>query len=351
MFKKHRIVNILAAFLAVSFVLSGCSSDTELNQGELSGSLEPQPLENPVTLKVSIATNNEGFAALKVADVAGEFAKENITIEYVALPSTEAIPALASGLVDVSAFGITVPFFNAIAGGAEVKMVYAGAENAEASGLFVKSEIADQGAAALKGKIIGLSQGWGQMATVIIEEHLATGGLTLDDLEVAIIPIEDIALSLDSGVIDMAHFGPPNSLLFLENGKAKKVVGYPKGARNLGYAFGPRLLEEEPEIGQAFIRALMRTTENYLNGDYKADPEKLAIFAEAIDVTEEDALLTESVDFTTFSQSEIDNGAFDFYRKVQELWIRLGDLLTYEEPLTPSEYADWSFVQRILDNK
>ncbi|MGA1247488.1 MAG: ABC transporter substrate-binding protein [Candidatus Nanopelagicales bacterium] len=351
MFKKHRIVNILAAFLAVSFDLSGCSSDTELNQGELSGSLEPQPLENPVTLKVSIATNNEGFAALKVADVAGEFAKENITIEYVALPSTEAIPALASGLVDVSAFGITVPFFNAIAGGAEVKMVYAGAENAEASGLFVKSEIADQGAAALKGKIIGLSQGWGQMATVIIEEHLATGGLTLDDLEVAIIPIEDIALSLDSGVIDMAHFGPPNSLLFLENGKAKKVVGYPKGARNLGYAFGPRLLEEEPEIGQAFIRALMRTTENYLNGDYKADPEKLAIFAEAIDVTEEDALLTESVDFTTFSQSEIDNGAFDFYRKVQELWIRLGDLLTYEEPLTPSEYADWSFVQRILDNK
>ncbi|MGA1324294.1 MAG: ABC transporter substrate-binding protein [Candidatus Nanopelagicales bacterium] len=300
---------------------------------------------------MSIATNNEGFAALKVADVAGEFAKENITIEYVALPSTEAIPALASGLVDVSAFGITVPFFNAIAGGAEVKMVYAGAENAEASGLFVKSEIADQGAAALKGKIIGLSQGWGQMATVIIEEHLATGGLTLDDLEVAIIPIEDIALSLDSGVIDMAHFGPPNSLLFLENGKAKKVVGYPKGARNLGYAFGPRLLEEEPEIGQAFIRALMRTTENYLNGDYKADPEKLAIFAEAIDVTEEDALLTESVDFTTFSQSEIDNGAFDFYRKVQELWIRLGDLLTYEEPLTPSEYADWSFVQRILDNK
>ncbi|MFZ9309629.1 MAG: ABC transporter substrate-binding protein [Candidatus Nanopelagicales bacterium] len=300
---------------------------------------------------MSIATNNEGFAALKVADVAGEFAKENITIEYVALPSTEAIPALASGLVDVSAFGITVPFFNAIAGGAEVKMVYAGAENAEASGLFVKSEIADQGAAALKGKIIGSSQGWGQMSSLIIEEYLATGGLTLDDLEVAIIPIEDIALSLDSGVIDMAYFGPPNSLLFLENGKAKKVVDYPKSARNLGYAFGPRLLEEEPEIGQAFIRALMRTTENYLNGDYKADPEKLAIFAEAIGVTEEDALLTESVDFTTFSQSEIDNGAFDFYRKVQELWIRLGDLLTYEEPLTPSEYADWSFVQRILDNK
>lgn len=351
MFKKRRVVNILAAFLAVSFVLSGCSSDTELNQGELSGSLEPQPLENPVTLKVSIATNNEGFAALKVADVAGEFAKENITIEYVALPSTEAIPALASGLVDVSAFGITVPFFNAIAGGAKVKMVYAGADNAEASGLFVKSEIADQGAAALKGKIIGLSQGWGQMATVIIEEYLATGGLTLDDLEVAVIPIEDIALSLDSGVIDMAHFGPPNSLLFLENGKAKKVIGYDKGIRNLGYAFGPRLLEEEPEIGQAFIRALMRTTENYLYGDYKADPEKLAIFAEAIGVTEEDALLTESVDFTTFSQSEIDNGAFDFYRKVQELWIRLGDLMTYEEPLTPTEYADWSFVQRILDNK
>jgi NitT/TauT family transport system substrate-binding protein len=349
--RKSRFVTSLLAVFSLAFILSACGSESATNQGELSGSLEPQPLENPVTLKVSIATTNEGFAALKVADVAGEFAKENITIEYVALPSTEAIPALASGLVDVSAFGITVPFFNAIAGGAKVKMVYAGADNADASGLFVKSELADQGAAALKGKTIGLSQGWGQMASVIIEEYLATGGLTLDDLEVAVIPIEDIALSLDSGVIDMAHFGPPNSLLFLENGKAKKVTGYAKGVRNLGYAFGPRLLEEEPEVGQAFIRALMRTTENYLNGDYKADPEKLAIFAEAIGVSQEDALLTESVDFTTFSQAQIDDGAFDFYQKVQELWIRLGDLMTYETPLEPSEYADWSFVQRILDNQ
>ncbi len=351
MFQRITLIKSTLVAFALALALSACGSEAATNQGELSGSLEPQPLENPVTLKVSIATTNEGFAALKVADVAGEFAKENITIEYVALPSTEAIPALASGLVDVSAFGITVPFFNAVAGGAEVKMVYAGADNSVASGLYVKSDIADQGPAALKGKSIGLSQGWGQMASVIIEEYLATGGLTLDDLEVAVIPIEDIVLSLDSGVIDMAHFGPPSSLLFEENGKAKRVAGYEKGIRNLGYAFGPRLLKDEPEVGQAFIRALMRTTANYLNGDYKADPEKLAIFAEAIGVSEEDALLTESVDFTTFSQTEIENGAFDFYRKVQDLWIRLGDLMTYEVPLEPSDYADWSFVQRILDGK
>lgn len=351
MFRFVTRFKILFSVVVLTLVLGACGSESSTNQGELTGSLEPQPLENPVTLKVSIATTNEGFGALKVADAAGEFAKENITIEYVSLPSTEALPALASGLVDVSAFGITVPFFNAVASGADIKMVYAGASNSKYGGLYVRSELADLGPSALKGKTIGLSQGWGAGASVVIEKYLAQGDLTLDDLEVAVIPIEDIALSLDSGVIDMAFIGPPSSLFFIKNGKAKSVAVYDETVRNLGYAFGTRLLKEEPEIGQAFIRALMRTTETYLTGDYKANPETLALYAEALEITEEDALLTESVDFQPFSQSEIDAGAFDFYTEVQDLWIRLGDLMTFDTPLKTSDYLDWSFVQRILDNK
>jgi len=54
--------------------------------------------------------------------------------------------------------------------------------------------------------------------------------------------------------------------------------------------------------------------------------------------------------FSYFSQSDIDSGAFEIYTRAQDLWLRAG-LLSYEELLEPSDYADWSFVQRILDNK
>lgn len=347
----QKVTRILGAFIGLVLMLAACSStSTTNNSSELSGSLEPQPLANPVTLKVSVATPNEGYNALRLADYLGEFAKENITIEFVTLPSTESMPALATGLIDVAAFGMTVPFFNAVAGGADIRMVMVGAEATNAGGVYVRSDLADLGPEALKGKILGLSQGWGQTTAVVLEEYLKSGGLTINDVELTTIAIEDLTASLDSGIIDMTILSPPATALFQKNGKAKLVAKFENGERTIGYGFGKRLLSDEPEVGQAFIRALLRTTNTYLTGDYKANPETLAALAAANNLTEADVLLTESVSFYVYSQSEIENGAFDVYTKAQDLWLRAG-LLSYEKLLKPSDYADWSFVQRILDNQ
>lgn len=341
----------LSALVVLLFALVACSnSTTENTSGELSGSLEPQPLANPVTLKVSIASPNETYSAVRLANITGEFEKENITIEFVTIPSTESMPALATGLIDVAAFGVTAPFFNAVAGGADIRMVMVGSESSAASGVYVRSDLAEQGAAALKGKTLGLSLGWGQTSAVILEDYLKSAGLTIDDVEVATIPLEELAGSLDSGVIDVSILAPPASLLFEKNGNATRVARFENSERTAGYAFGKRLLTDEPEIGQAFIRALIRTINTYLTGDYKANAETRALLAEANAVTEEDLVLTESVSFSIFSQSEIENGAFDIYTRAQDLWLR-ADLLSYDELLEPSDYTDWSFVQRILDNQ
>lgn len=340
----------LTALVVLLFALVACSNSTTENaNGELSGSLEPQPLATPVTLKVSIASPNETYSAVRLANLLGEFEKENITLEIVAIPSTESMPALASGLIDVAAFGITAPFFNAVAGGADIRMVMVGSESSAASGVYVRSDLAEQGAAGLKGKTLGLSLGWGQTSAVPLEEYLKSADLTIDDVEIATIPLEELAGSLDTGVIDLSILAPPASLLFEKNGNAKRVAGFENGERTAGYAFGPRLLKDEPEIGQAFIRALMRTINTYLTGDYKANAETRALLAEANAVTEDDLVLTESVSFSIFSQSDIENGAFDIYTRAQDLWSR-ADLLSYENLLEPNDYTDWSFVQRILDS-
>ena len=345
------LFRFLAAGIALTLILSACGSESTTNTGsELSGSLEPQPLENPVTLKVSIASPNETFNAVRVADFAGELEKENIKIEYVTLPSTESIPALATGTIDVAAVGVTVALFNAVAGGADVRFVMMGGESPTASGVYVHSDLADLGPTALKGKTLGLSLGWGQTSSVLLEDYLQSGGLTIDDIEVATIPLEDLAMSLDTKVIDMTVLSPPSSLLFEKNGNAKVVARFENSERIAGYAFGPRLLKEEPAVGQAFIRALMRTINTYFVGDYKSNPDTLTLISKAMNLDEQDVLLTESISFRVFSQNEVNNGAFDIYARAQDLWKRAG-LLTYEELLEPSQYTDWSFVQRILDNQ
>lgn len=343
------VLRKFTSIFALLIALAACGSTAgSENSGELSGSLEPQPLENPVTLTVSIATPNESYNALRLANYLGEFEKENITLEFVTIPSTESMPALATGTIDVAAMGMTVPFFNAVAGGADIRLVMVGSESTTAGGVYVRSDLADIGPEALKGKILGLSQGWGQTSAVVLEEYLNSGGIAIEDVEIATIPIEDLAISLDSGVIDYTILAPPAANLFQKNGKAKLVARFENGERTAGYAFGKRLLVDEPEVGQAFIRALMRTTNTYLTGDYKSNPETLAALAAANGVAEADLLLTESVSFYIYTQSEINSGAFEIYTKAQDLWLRAG-LLTYEKLLTPSEYADWSFVQRIFD--
>ena len=59
----------LSALVVLLFALVACgNSTTENTSGELSGSLEPQPLASPVTLKVSIASPNETYSAVRLAN-------------------------------------------------------------------------------------------------------------------------------------------------------------------------------------------------------------------------------------------------------------------------------------------
>lgn len=341
---------IVASLLSV-FLIAGCSSTTASSEGELSGSLDPQPLENPVTLKVSVSGTSELWSAVRLADSTGEFAKENISLEYVTLPSTESVPALVSGSVDVVALGVTIPFFNAIAGGAGIKITFLGPDLSPDAGFYVQSDLADQGPAALKGKKVGLSQGWGQIGAVPIRDYLATAGLTLSDVEIVTVPLEDLAVSLDSGVIDATWLQPPSTNIFIENGKAKRVIGNPNNEAGGAYAFGTRLLSEEPEIGQAFIRAMMRTVNTYLLGDYKANAETVDLLATALGLTADEIKKTKSTNFAVYTENQIQTERTLLYTQAQELWLELGGLLTFESPLPADDYIDWSFVQRILDNQ
>ena len=335
-------VKRVAAVAIVALSLSACSVPAQENGGDgtlVPSSLEPRALPERTVLKVSSAGSFEFMTALYVAEAFGELEKENITIEYVTLPSGDAIPALGLGQVDVSCVGIAATLFNAVADGADVRLVLPGPSSPNGDGLWVSTAYAEK--PDKMGAIrIANSQGRAWLGIVPVKRYLDDIGLNLDAADFQTLPIADLATALELGSVDAAWLNSPAHLPFEERGTATRVASYEGSEVATGFAFGPRLLREEPEVGQAFIRALMRTIQTHLTADYKSNPEIVAALAKSLGLSEAQIAGGAELDFGFEFDPTLQTAA-------QEIWIGFGDILSYDEPLAPDAYIDPRFTQSI----
>ena len=331
-----------AALAIVSLSLTACTSPAQEMGGDAiltPSSLEAHPLAERTVLKVSSVGNYEFMTALFVAEAMGELEKENIAIEYVTLPSAEAIPALGLGQVDVSLLGISAPLFNSIAEGADVRLVFPGPSSPNGDGLWVSTAYLDNPDKA--GTIrIGNSQGSAWLGVVPVERYLESQGMYLGDVEFQQLPIADLATALELGSVDAAWLNSPAHLPFQEQGSATLVAQYEGSEVATGVAFGPRLLRTEPEVGQAFVRALMRTIQTYLSAGYKSNPTIVAALAKSLALSEAQVGAGNDLKFSFELDPTLPTNA-------QRIWIDLGDILSYSDPLAPEAYIDSRFVESI----
>lgn len=341
--KKKSFIKVLFLSVAV-LILSACApiaaNQTESQQLETS-TLDPRPLEESTVLKVSSAGNFEFLSALYLADELGEFEKENIVIEYVTLPSVDAIPALALGQVDVSAIGVAATLFNNIAEGADVKLVFSGPQPLAYDGLWLRSDF-DPVKSPSKMRI-GNSQGAAWLGIVPVAKYLKEQNLLLAEVEFQQLPIGDLATALDLGAVDAAWLNSPAHVPFVESGTAQLVASYEGDVSGTAFAFGPRLLGQEPEVGQAFIRALMRTILEQLGPGYKDNPNTVQLLAERLGISQEQLTSLPELIFGTTYNSELAVEA-------QLLWLELGGILSYESPLLEDSFVDNRFINSINAN-
>jgi NitT/TauT family transport system substrate-binding protein len=339
---------LFTLLIGASLGVGGCAEPREAALGEGGSNfsestnispLDPQPLEQAETIVVSVATDLEGFSALYLADLFGEFEKENLFIEYVTLPSGEALPALALGQVDVSAVGIAATLFNIVAEGAEVRLVFPGPSSSEGDGLWMSTSWLEGATESTVPKIAS-SQGAALLAVVPIFEWAENRGIDPDAIEIGRLPIAELASALEAGVIDGAWLNSPAHLPFLTGGSAQLVAEYSERQTALGFAFGPRLLTEERDVGLAFTRALLRTQNLWLIPGYKGNPELVAILAERLGKSSDELLLTPELDFLTRFDTRLFDGA-------QVIWAEDEQGIFSESPLRPEQYLDSSFMTQL----
>ena len=315
---------------------------------ELEDLYAPQPLAEETTLKIAISSRIESFLNLLLADAMGEFEKENITVEFEVVPTSDSTLLLSQGRVDAVPTSMSAGNFNLIGDGGLIRGVIPlhGEPEGSGQGFWVRTDaLGGDGfqPSDLEGQRVLTPSGPGSYSVAYFwDTVLREAGLSATDITWERIGVSDAPLALTSGAASAALVLTPFWQVVEDDGCCEFIGGYPQDPISF-VAFGPNLLNDNPEAGQAFVRAVARTTVTYLQGDYHNDPEVSSVAAELLeqplDVFQSQPSLVWSPDFA------FDVANFD----VVQDFFRDADVLSYETPLTLDDIFDPRFIDALGD--
>lgn len=278
------------------------------------------------------------MAAVFITHAQGYFEEQGLDVELVPLHATAtSIPALARGQLDVLPGPMSPSLFNAIHRGAPIRIV-------SDKGSFTKDGcshnafIVSPEVARAEGKIALKRASWGrepfmQFAAERAVEHL---GYDVDEIDLTFVPNAARYDAVVSGRLDGGLIGEPRLTHFRRQGGAvwAETNEVLPGHQISVYAFGPRLLEEDPELGRRVSIALLKGVRQYNRGK---TPENLRILAEALDW---DLALLQDVCWPPMRDDGLINA--ESIREFQEWALERGDL----DAVLPAErYWAPSFVE------
>lgn len=313
----------------------------------------PRPLSQPATVVVALAFRLEFAAPVLLADALGEFALENLSVKFVSLPSYDAVPQLSQGQIDASVTGYDVALFNSAFMGLGVKAVMgnyfppdAGNYAVPQTGLWCRrsafSNPADPDPAEAQDLVWATSNGKAIVSFYYAVSELEKRVPDLDPSKIRVntIAANDAPSALRNGAVDCATLIDPLWIDFVGDEYVQIATQTP--AEPLGMVlFGRNLLESSPAVGDAFIRAVVRTINTYLDGDYHADPQVMAVLAKQMNVPVDRIVRTPSLLFDW----ELRSSTPDL---VQRLFIDVGVLTSFDTPIAEEKLIDRSFTDRAV---
>ena len=314
---------------------------------------QPAPaLAEPTVLKVTdlqITSSAGNYLATEL----GYFAEEGIQLDYVRGNPSDMVPALASRQVDVGAGGISAGLFNAFARGVPVKVVAdhgANLPNASAGGITIRKDLVDSGAyrapADLRGRVVAVSS-VGSTGYISLDRFLQSGGLSIEDVEVATLPFPDIVSAFENKAIDAASFQEPFTTIALDRGL---IVRGPIGFEIIPYQqigvllFNDRLLDDRA-LGLRYLRAYVRGARAYVKAMQERDP---AAFAEVVPILIKYTTVKDRTLFEKAIPSGLNADAMPNVASMvdQQDWYRQHGYLS--QPVNVSDHVDLSFVEQAV---
>jgi NitT/TauT family transport system substrate-binding protein len=316
--------------------------------GDEATGLEPQPLDEETSITITPAVAIEPFSPVFMAAAFGEFEKENLDVTITPLSPSDGYVAVAQGDAHVQVGGVNAAFLNAVNAGTELRWVanvhQTGPDSLD--GLWVRNEFlnddGDVDADTMRDMQIAIGAG-GITSTSALPTSIwaEEQGVALNELQLQPLGGNDIAIALEAGSIGAGYVLSPQWITIQESGCCTLVTPLPALAAST-YTMSADFIENEPEVAQAIMRAIARTVDTYLQGDYHADDEVMAVMAEQFGVPVEGIRQTPSLVF------DPDLGLdFDVLEELQEVWIA-NDVVEYDEPLPLDRLTDRSVVEAVI---
>lgn len=336
-------------------VAEGCGAQavtdpTDLDAGrELArcgrGAPEAAPLPAPATVRVAVPQfYGSELAPLLLAQALGEFEAENLRVELAPQPSRDAFAALDAGRVDLVVGPLDAPYFDALHDGSRARVVLGGAlspaPNATTvaqTGLWVRKDaLDDDGLSDLQLQPVGVPGGNRSAAAYPIGQALGQTEISLNEVAVNDVPSGEAARALQAGDLAAA---------WLDGGTWYPIAGddayllaatLPASEAVDGTVASPRLLGPDRPVGEAYARAIIRTVNTYLTGDYRRNGEVVSALAQALELEPKVLEQTPAILFDW----EVREGTLG---RIEDALLTLGGV-TYDLPLDNALFVDRSLA-------
>ncbi|MEV0595913.1 ABC transporter substrate-binding protein [Nonomuraea cavernae] len=342
--------------------VEGCGADSYVDPADLNPTRKvarcaanapaPQPLKEPATIRMTAASRSSSLAPIFVGMELGEFEKENLKVEFSVLPFADAMPQLAAGRVDISYGGTEAGLFNAVNQGLAIKWIlgnFIEPKSADLSqpqtGLWARRDIfsdpQNPKLAELKGKTLGSTVGAASAIAYPMNKALTEAGTSLQDMQIKQLTPTDLMTALANKAIDTAWLLDPYWLTAASSPDKYVLIGGQAPGEPLGgFYTGKSMLEERPEVLQAFVRAYIRTINTHLDGDYIKKENVLAAIVAGTQQPRESLTRTPALTFDW----EIRKGTGE---EEQKVFIAF-KTVKYTEILPEDRYVDRSFYARAV---
>ncbi|MGH2558012.1 MAG: ABC transporter substrate-binding protein [Thermomicrobiales bacterium] len=289
------------------------------------------------------------FAPVFVALEKGYYAEQGLDVSLEPLPGgSDMVVLTASEEFDAGIGGAGPAFWNAVEQGLPLTVIAPGhmEGNPVATPLMISKEDCESGeissVADLDGKKVsvnarGATEYW-------LAEALGTAGLTLDDIDLHVLPFPDAVVALQSGAIDAAMVGEPLATLAEQDDIAVRLLSdFPvqEIQPTLIYA-NESFLNDNPGAAAGLVTAYLKACRDLTGAGFK-DPANLAIIEQYTQVPA--ALVASAVQPVYAVDGEID---VDGLNKLQQFFRERGQL-EYDEDLDPAGFIDTSYVDAALD--
>lgn len=311
------------------------------------GAPAPAPLAQETELLVAITTTSAEYVAPMLWAIdTGEFERENLKVELQVIPPPEALNLLAQGEVQAWLSSADAAFHNAIDQGYELRWVAGNfSEPASSkSGLWIRGDDASEAAVEqLEGQPVATVSGIGSVITYPIDTVLTDHGLSISDVDFKTFSAPDVISALENDAVAGAWLLTPAWQQVDGRDGFQFVGGQPPGEPLGGIAFGDDLLTDRPEVGEAFLRAYIRTINTYFDGDYKSDPSFVA------EISERTGVPVDSLEATTelVFDWEIREGTS---ARMQEVWHQTG-ALKYEGVVPEHDVVDRGVYAAVVGHR